>query len=91
MGTTQASEGTQLIDDEVRPSTPATTPPKRAALALVPSSVGSSPLSEIEEDFGMQKLVLSEGPPQDMSQVLGKTTSIINSTLRPFFFAHTFG
>ena len=69
MVTTQATEGTQLID-EIQSSIPSA-PPRTETAALVPSSVESA-LSEIE-DFGMQKLALSEGPPQEMSQVLGKT------------------
>lgn len=72
MGPTQASEGTQFID-EVQSSLPPT-PHKPGTSTLVPSSIESEPLSEMEEDFGMQKLALSEGPPQEMSQVLGKTS-----------------
>ena len=68
--TTQVTEGTQLID-EVQSSI-ASTPHETETAALVPSSVEPSPLSEADEDFGMQKLALSDGPPQEMSQVLGK-------------------
>jgi hypothetical protein len=81
MDSTQATEETQLID-EVQSSIPST-PLKSKTSALVASSVQSSPLSEIGEDFGMQKLVLSEGPPQGMSQVLGKTTPSLYRGLWP--------
>lgn len=74
VATTQATEGTQLIDD-VQSST--STPLIPGTMALVPSSVESSPLSGIEEDFGMQKLALSEGPPQELSQVLGKAVPLL--------------
>ena len=83
VGTTQATEGTQLID-EVQFSIPPA-PPKLRTSTLVPSSIESS-LSEMEEDFGMQKLALSEDPPQEMSQVLGKT---ISPPYRPLPFAYT--
>jgi hypothetical protein len=69
VGGTQATEGTQLID-EVRSSVPPTPHIPRTS-ELVPSSVESSPISEIDADFGMQKLAISEGPPQEISQVLG--------------------
>lgn len=78
MGTTQVTEGTQLID-EVQSSIPPV-PPKPGTSTLVPSSVESSPRSEMEDDFGMQKLALSEGPPQEMSQVLGKTIPTLCAT-----------
>ena len=71
MATTQLTEGTQLID-EVESSIPSKSPGIETA-ALVPSSVASSLPSEVDEDFGMQRLALSDGPPQEMSQVLGKT------------------
>ena len=84
MGTTQATEGTQLID-EVQFSIPPE-PPNPRTSTLVPSSIESSPPSEMEEDFGMQKLALSEDPPQEMSQVLGKS---ISPPYRPLPFAYT--
>lgn len=71
VATTQMTQGTQLID-EIQSSTP----PRTRAAALVPSSVESSPPSEADEDFGMQKLALSADPPQEMSQVLGKAVSL---------------
>jgi hypothetical protein len=79
MGPTQASEGTQLID-EVQSFIPPPAP-KPGTSTLVPSSIESSALFEMEEDFGMQRLALSEGPPQEMSQVLGKTSLFLWVTI----------